>query len=143
MSQTIVADYSLTGVTAAAAVEKGLAEAEWYTCPVPKAEMRRLLERRNGPALRDTLIWFGLLFGFGYWLVAWWGSWAAAIPFLLYSVIYGTTSDSRWHESSHGTAFKTDWMNNALYELSSFMVRRESIPWRWSHARHHIDTIIV
>ncbi|MEI8309348.1 MAG: hypothetical protein WCH98_01190 [Verrucomicrobiota bacterium] len=26
--------------------------------------------------------------------------------------------------SSHGTAFKTDWMNNALYELASFMVMR-------------------
>jgi fatty acid desaturase len=34
-------------------------------------------------------------------------------------------------------------MNSALYEVASFMVRRESIPWRWSHTRHHSDTIIV
>jgi len=34
-------------------------------------------------------------------------------------------------------------MNNVLYEIASFMVMRESIPWRWSHARHHSDTIIV
>jgi len=52
-------------------------------------------------------------------------------------------SDSRWHESSHGTAFKTDWLNNALYELASFMVMRESTVWRWSHNRHHSDTIIL
>jgi MocE subfamily Rieske [2Fe-2S] domain protein len=58
-------------------------------------------------------------------------------------VLYGSVSDSRWHESSHGTAFKTDWMNNALYELASFMVLRESVHWRWSHTRHHSDTIIV
>ncbi len=62
---------------------------------------------------------------------------------MIYGVIYATTSDSRWHEAGHGTAFKTDWLNNALYEIASFMVMRESTVWRWSHARHHSDTIIV
>ena len=56
-------DYSLTGVNAALAVEKGLAEADWYQCPVPRETMRRLLERRDGPAIRDTILWFALIFG--------------------------------------------------------------------------------
>ena len=60
-----------------------------------------------------------------------------------YGVLYASTSDSRWHESGHGTAFKTDWMNDALYEIASFMVMRESSVWRWSHTRHHSDTIVV
>ena len=47
-------DYSLTGLSATQAIEKGLAEAEWYQCPVPRETMRRLLERRDGPAIRDT-----------------------------------------------------------------------------------------
>ncbi len=143
MGQTTVADYSLTGVDSRFAVEKGFAEADWYTCPVPKAAMRSLLERRDGPAIRDTLLWFALLFGLGY--CAWylWGSLWAIIPFALYGVIYGSTSDSRWHESSHGTAFKTKWMNDALYEVASFMVMREATVWRWSHNRHHSDTLIV
>ena len=64
-------------------------------------------------------------------------------PFAIYGVLYASTSDSRWHEAGHGTAFKTDWMNNALYEIASFMVMRESTVWRWSHTRHHSDTIIV
>ena len=72
-----------------------------------------------------------------------WGTWWAVLPFMLYGVLYASTSDSRWHEPGHGTAFKTDWMNNALYEIASFMVLRESTRWRWSHARHHSDTIIV
>ncbi len=67
MGQSAVADYTLTGANSALAIEKGLAEADWYTCPVPKAQMRRLLERRDGPAIRDTLLWFTLLFGFGLW----------------------------------------------------------------------------
>jgi len=136
-------DYSLIGENAALAIERGLAEAGWYQCPVPRATMRRLLERRDGPAIRDTIIWFGLIIGCGIatWLL--WGSWWAVIPYLCYAVLYGSTSDSRWHESSHGTAFRTDWMNNALYEVASFMVMRESTVWRWSHTRHHSDTIIV
>lgn len=136
-------DYSLTGVNSTAAVEKGLAEAEWYQCPVPRETMRSLLQRRDGPAIRDTILWFALIFGAGYMTYALWGTWWAVIPYAIYSVLYASTSDSRWHETGHGTAFQTDWMNNALYEIASFMVMRESTVWRWSHTRHHSDTIIV
>jgi len=136
-------DYSLTGENAARAIERGLAEADWYQCPMPRATMRKLLERRDGPAIRDTVVWFSLIIGCGIATYLLWGSWWAAIPYLCYAVLYGSTSDSRWHESSHGTAFKTDWMNNALYEVASFMVMRESTIWRWSHTRHHSVSIIV
>ena len=47
-------DYSLTGENATRAVERGLAEAEWYQTPVPRAQLRQLLARRDGPAIRDT-----------------------------------------------------------------------------------------
>lgn len=136
-------DYSLTGENAARAIERGLAEADWYQCPIPRQAMRQLLVRRDGPAIRDTLLWFALILAAGYATFALWGSWWAAIPYLIYATLYASTSDSRWHESSHGTAFKTDWMNNVLYEIASFMVMRESTVWRWSHTRHHSDTIIV
>jgi MocE subfamily Rieske [2Fe-2S] domain protein len=136
-------DYSLTGEESNRAIERGLAEAEWYQCPVPRATMRRLLERRDGPAIRDTILWFGLIVALGGLTWHLWPSWWAVLPYLGYAVLYASTSDSRWHESSHGTAFKTDWMNNLLYEIASFMVMRESVVWRWSHTRHHSDTIIV
>lgn len=143
MATTTYNRYILNEANSARAIEQGLAEAEWYTCPIPKAELRKLLERRDGPAIRDTILWFGLLGVSGYAGYLLWGSWWAVLPFLVYGVIYGTTSDSRWHESSHGTAFRTDWLNNTLYEIASFMVMRESTVWRWSHTRHHSDTIIV
>ncbi len=138
-----ILDYSLTGENAHRAVELGLAEADWYQCPVPRAAMRKLLERRDGPAIRDTILWFGLIIGFAAATIALWGSWWVVVPYLCYAALYASTSDSRWHEAGHGTAFKTDWMNNALYEIASFMVMRESVVWRWSHTRHHSDTIIV
>jgi len=56
-------------------------------------------------------------------VVAGYGSADGAVaPFLIYGVLYASSSDSRWHESGHGTAFRTDWLNNALYEIASFMV---------------------
>jgi Na(+)-translocating NADH:ubiquinone oxidoreductase F subunit len=136
-------DYSLTGENATRAIERGLAEADWYQTPVPRATMRKLLERRDGPAIRDTILWFALVLtsGFATWYL--WPSLWAALPYIVYAVLYSSTSDSRWHESGHGTAFKSDWLNNALYEIASFMVTRESVVWRWSHTRHHSDTIIV
>ena len=60
-----------------------------------------------------------------------------------YGVLYGSASDSRWHECGHGTAFKTRWMNDVVYQLACFMIMRDPTVWRWSHTRHHTDTIIV
>lgn len=136
-------DYSLIGINSKLAVERGLAEADWYQCDVPRATMRKLLERRDGPAIRNTLLWFGLILSSGLATWKFWGGWWTVPFYLMYSVLYASTSDSRWHEAGHGTAFKTDWMNTALYEFASFLVMREAIVWRWSHTRHHSDTIIV
>jgi len=136
-------DYSLVGTDTSLAIERGLAEADWYMSPVPKPVMRELLERKDGPAVRDTLLYFALIALSGYATWRLWGSWWALVPMMTYGVLYASASDARWHEAGHGTAFRTDWMNNALYEVASFMVLRESVPWRWSHTRHHSDTIIV
>ncbi|WP_066965897.1 fatty acid desaturase [Microbulbifer sp. Q7] len=136
-------DYRLNGDSTRAAQANGLADAQWYQSPVPKAQMRQLLQRKNGPAVRDTALWFSLLGVAAYAMVQTWGSAWFFLPFMLYAVLYASVSDSRWHESSHGTAFRSDWMNTVLYEVSSFLVFRESTTWRWSHVRHHTDTIIV
>jgi fatty acid desaturase len=136
-------DYSLLGRDSQLAVERGLAAAEWYHTDVPRKRMKELMRRRNGPAIRDTLLWLALLlaFGFGgYWFRA---SWICVPFFACYGVLYGSASDSRWHEAGHGTAFSTPWLNDALYQVASFMNMKEATLWRWSHARHHTDTIIV
>lgn len=125
------------------AIEAGLAEADWYQSPVPIEKLRALLVRKDGPAIRDTLLWFGLIFGAAAITTILWGTWWAIFPYLIYAALYAGSADARWHEGLHGTAFKTDWMNNALYQIASFMVLREGTVWRWSHIRHHSDTIIL
>jgi fatty acid desaturase len=136
-------DYGLTGADGHEAVARGLASAQWYSTPIDRKIMKDLMRRSDGPAIRDTLIWFGALLVSGAAGYALWGSWWAVIPLAIYGVLYGSASDSRWHECGHGTAFKTRWMNNVVYQIACFMVFREPTVWRWSHARHHTDTIIV
>jgi fatty acid desaturase len=136
-------DYSLLGRDAKRAEDIGLSNAQWYAAPIPRAKLKELMKRSDGPAIRDTLIWFASFFitaGFAvYFFPSWW-----SLPFFLaYGVLYGSSTDSRWHECGHGTAFKTRWMNDAVYHIACFMIMRPPTVWRWSHTRHHTDTIIV
>ena len=136
-------EYSLTGPSSRHAVEAGLAAAEWYHTEVARKEMKALMARRDGPALRDTALWIVLHIltaAGGIWF---WGSWWCVPFWVAYGVLYGSACDSRWHECGHGTAFRTQWMNDVVYHIASFQVMRNPVNWRWSHARHHTDTIIV
>ena len=136
-------NYSLLGPDAKHAVETGLAAAEWYHTDVPRKVIKDLMQRSDQPAIRDTILYYGLMVVFaGIGIVLWPSIWSA--PFwLAYGVLYGSGADSRWHECQHGTAFKTGWMNVAVFEIASFMIMRNSVTWRWSHARHHTSTYIV
>ncbi len=143
LNETFPRDYSLTGPLNTRAQQIGLANAEWYKTPIPRARMKELMLRSDGPATRDTIIWIGLLILTGGLGAYTWGSWLAIPFFIVYGVLYTAGSDSRWHECGHGTAFKTPWKNDVVYQIACFMEMRNPVAWRWSHARHHTDTIIV
>jgi fatty acid desaturase len=136
-------DYSLLGRDAKRAEDLGLSNAQWYAAPIPRARLKEFMKRSDGPAIRDTLIWFAsFLITAGFAIYFYPSLWS--IPFFLaYGVLYGSSTDSRWHECGHGTAFKTRWMNDVVYHIACFMIMRPPTVWRWSHTRHHTDTIIV
>jgi Na+-transporting NADH:ubiquinone oxidoreductase subunit F len=139
----VVRDYSLTGPENARAVERGLATAEWYQSAVPRPLMTDLMTRSNGRAAADTALWLALLATTGFVAHRSWGSWWAVPAFLAYGTLYGSVSDPRWHECGHRTAFRTRWPNDVIYVVAAFMDMREPVSWRWSHTRHHDDTIVV
>lgn len=140
---TSVRNYSLTGPSTREAFEAGLVAASWYKTPIDRKTMKALMQRRDSPAARDTVILFSVMFicviaGIQLWPSGW------SLPFwLAYGVLYGSAMDSRWHECGHGTAFKTPRFNNFVYQIASFMMVRNPVSWRWSHFRHHSDTLIV
>ena len=138
-------EYRMIGGAGERARAAGLVNAEWYRCPVPRPLMKQLMQRDDARAIRDTLIWYAAIVASGVlaWL-AWRAHSAWAIPaFFVYGTLYCSPADSRWHECGHGTAFRTRWMNDVLYQVASFQVFRRATVWRWSHARHHTDTLVV
>ena len=116
---------------------------DWFRPEIDPKKIKRLMIKSDSRALIDTLIWLGSMVCFAGLGILLWPTWWS-IPFwLAYGVLYGSASDSRWHECGHKTAFKTAWMNNLVYHIASFMLMRSPVLWRASHIRHHTDTIIV
>ncbi len=136
-------DYSLLGETGANAVSEGLANPPWFRPAVAPEQIRALMVKDDARALRDTLLWLGLMALFAGIGIALWPSLWSAPFWLAYGVLYGSASDSRWHECGHRTAFETGWMNEVVYQIASFMLMRSPVVWRASHVRHHTDTIVV
>ena len=136
-------DYTLTGPANERAVEAGLANAEWFLADVDPARLRQLQQRTDARAAIDVMLWLGLLIGTGVWAYVSWRSWWSIPAFAIYGALYGGAADPRWHEMGHGTAFRSRWANDLIYPVASFMLMRGPTLWRWSHYRHHTDTIIV
>ncbi|WP_432447801.1 fatty acid desaturase [Aliiroseovarius marinus] len=115
---------------------------KWWVPDIAPEKLVALRTANNRHALIDFGLWFVLL-GLTGWMA--WISLGSpwAIPmFFIYGTIYAS-SDARWHELSHGTVFRTKWLNDSLYQLCSFMTLREAYLWRYSHTRHHTHTIVV
>src|ERR1700732_1940090 len=87
--------YSLTGPENQAAVQAGLAGGDWFRSAVPRKRMKALMRRSDYPAIRDTIIWLGLMGLFAGLGIAFWGTWWALPFFGAYGLLYGSTSDSR------------------------------------------------
>ena len=136
-------DYSLTGPSTQRAIDAGLAGADWYRPAIDPARLQVLMARTNARAARDVALWLALLASSGFVAFRSLGHWWAVPAFVVYGALYGGAADPRWHECGHGSAFRTRAANDIVYTFASFLLLREATLWRWSHVRHHSDTIVV
>ena len=105
--------------------------------------LEELTRRSDFPALWHVLGWLALIAASGTIAYLLWPTWWAVPAFFVYSTLLVGSADARWHECGHRTAFKTEWLSDVVYQFTSFNLLREPVTWRWSHARHHTDSIIV
>jgi fatty acid desaturase len=139
-------DYTVGGPESELARKKGLASGQWFVPHIERKTLRRLMKRDDYHASRDCAILLGILLTTALTSCYFWQReeyYLFSFTFWVYCTFYTSCADSRWHECGHATAFKTKWMNDFVYNIASFMVFREPLVWRFSHARHHTDTDIV
>ncbi len=133
-------DYNITGPGAKAA---GFDNADWYQAPIDPQRLQVLMARRNARPAVDAVLWALLLVGSGVLAFLSLGTWWAIPAFAAFGTLWGSSADSRWHESGHGTVFRTPWANDVMYNVAAFMMLREPTLWRWQHVRHHSYTQVV
>jgi hypothetical protein len=79
-------NYSLTGPLNKRAIDIGLANARWYRTEIPRTRIRELMQRSDGPATRDTILWIGGMILTGGLGAYFWGSWWCAPFFFIYGM---------------------------------------------------------
>ena len=147
MSQPVWKDYALQGSAAGAAEItddsfEDRVEATWHACAVDRKQFKQLIKRSDAAALQQVALWLALLGAAGATAFLTLGTLWCVPAFAVYGVLY-SVADHRHHELSHGTPFKTRWLNSVLFHVCAFMTLREGCYYRWSHSRHHTHTVIV
>ena len=142
MASVAISSYDISSANTELARRAGYVDAQWALPAINAVELRRLQRRSNLHATLSTSLWLGLTVIAGFAVVATAWSWWSIPSVAVYAALYGGASDSRWHEMGHGTAFRSRRANDVIYYLACFMLLRGPTIWRWSHYRHHTDTII-
>lgn len=104
-----------------------------------RSELKNLMKRSNGPALRHLALWFVALFFTGYLIhlsvdTPW--IWPAMF---LHGVII-VHHFALQHESCHYTVFKTRWMNDVAGNICGFIIMLPNRHFRYEHCDHHTFT---
>ena len=111
----------------------------WWAPKLERARIAQLLRKRDTPGLMFFSAWL-VSTGITTWLLAsTWGTiWVAPALVLHGSVLSFAYAAS--HEGAHGTAFRTRWVNEAVFYITSFVFGEEPMYRRYSHGRHHVAT---
>lgn len=108
---------------------------------LPRSTLKRLARRNN---------WMGLLFLFGHFLLlglTGFGIYLALgtgwlVPAMAAHGIVMAFLFAPMHELSHGTAFRSRWINEAAFRLISFIYISPPVFFRYFHSAHHTYTQI-
>jgi len=101
------------------------------------------MRRSNAVPLRRLALGLIALGFFGYLYTSAIGSrWFLPALFLFGSTL-SLTVYSLSHECSHGTVFRSHWLNETIFWLTSLLFGQEVLYRRYSHAAHHTHTMFV
>ena len=111
----------------------------WFAPDIDAGALRGLMRRTNVHALLTLGAWLGLCVVTGALVVLSRNSWLVMPAMVVYGGIL-CFSYAASHECAHGTAFRTRWLNESVFWLTSLVFIEEPLYRRYSHAGHHTNT---
>ena len=98
----------------------------WFKPKIDSKTLKELTKRKDSPGWINTITYFTILIISGYVAFLSWGTWWSVPAFFIYGTVYAF-SNARWHEYGHRSVFKTRWLNDQFYYISSFFSYFEPI----------------
>lgn len=106
---------------------------------IPRAHLKRLAKRNNYAGLGFLAFHCTLIAGTGFLVHQALGSWWIVPAIYLHGAILATLF-APLHETSHGTAFRTVWLNEAVLWICGLIYIFPPRWFRYHHAFHHTYT---
>ena len=102
--------------------------------------LKALAKRSDRPGIQYLFQWGIALLGSGYlvWLSL--GTGWIGLAQILYGTILVVPVYALSHETAHGTAFKSRWLNDAVCWITSLIYLEEPLHRRYTHTQHHTYT---
>ena len=102
--------------------------------------IKELSRRSDTPGLIYLAQWLGSLLATGYlvWLSL--GTWWVWPAMVLYGTFLCVPTYAISHETAHGTAFRSRWLNEAVLWVTSLIYFEEPLHRRYTHTNHHTHT---
>ncbi|MEO0387787.1 MAG: fatty acid desaturase family protein [Pseudomonadota bacterium] len=104
-----------------------------------RAELRQLMTRSDGPALRRLAAWIGLVLATGSLIAVTWESWLVWPALFLHGIVI-VHHFALLHECAHSTAFRTRWLNKLVGNLCGLIILLPFQHFRFEHCDHHTYT---
>jgi fatty acid desaturase len=101
-----------------------------------------LIRRSDAAGLKTGAGWIVLLIASGYLLSLSLGTCWIVPAMLVYSVFIAVPAYAFSHDCAHGTAFRTRWLNKAVFWMTSLLYFEKPLHRRYAHASHHTHTWI-
>ena len=108
---------------------------------ISRAELKRLAKRNNSTGLGFLAFHFSLIAATGWLIHQTLGTWWIVPAVFLHGAMLATVF-APLHETSHGTAFRTPWLNEAVLWLCGLIYIFPPRWFRYHHAFHHTYTQI-
>ena len=110
---------------------------------IDRKRLKSLARRSDVPGLAYLAVWVAAMGATGslVWLAL--GTLYVWPAMFVYGVVMSVPAYSLSHETAHGTAFRTRWLNEAVFWTTSLLYGEEPLHRRYTHTNHHTHTWYV